>query len=94
MVAKLIAHGRDRDDAIRRLRGALEDAPLLGPATNGRFLRDLLDHESFRSAAMHTTLLDEWLDKRRSNPATPAAGRGGLATCRRAVRWRSGLARE
>jgi acetyl/propionyl-CoA carboxylase alpha subunit len=62
MVAKVIAHGRDRDDAIRRLMGALEVAPLLGPATNGRFLRDLLDHESFRGAAMHTTLIDEWLD--------------------------------
>jgi geranyl-CoA carboxylase alpha subunit len=63
MVAKLIAHGRDRDDAIRRLRAALEDAPLLGPATNGRFLRDLLDHEGFRSATMHTTLLDEWFER-------------------------------
>ena len=62
MVAKVIAHGRDRVDAIRRLRAALEDAPLLGPATNVRFLRDLLDHERFRSATMHTTLLDEWLD--------------------------------
>jgi geranyl-CoA carboxylase alpha subunit len=44
MVAKVIAHGRDRDDAIRRLRAALEDAPLLGLRNNGRFLRDLLDH--------------------------------------------------
>lgn len=60
MVAKVIAHGRDRADAIRRLRAALEDAPLLGPTTNGRFLRDLLDHEAFRNATMHTTLLDEW----------------------------------
>ena len=60
MLAKVIAHGRDRDDAIRRLIAALEDAPLLGFATNGRFLRDLLDHESFRSATMHTALLDEW----------------------------------
>ena len=42
MVAKLIAHGRDRADAIRRLRAALEDAPLLGLRNNGRFLRDLL----------------------------------------------------
>ena len=63
MVAKLIAHGRNRDDAIRRLRAALEDAPLLGPATNSRFLRDLLDHEDFSSATMHTTLLDEWFEK-------------------------------
>jgi geranyl-CoA carboxylase alpha subunit len=62
MLAKVIAHGRNRDDAIRRLIAALEDAPLLGPATNGRFLRDLLDHESFRGATMHTTLLDEWLE--------------------------------
>jgi geranyl-CoA carboxylase alpha subunit len=62
MVAKVIAHGRNRDDAIRRLMAALEDTPLLGPATNGRFLRDLLDHHSFRSGTMHTTLLDDWFD--------------------------------
>lgn len=60
MVAKIIAHGRDRTDAIRRLMAALEDAPLLGLPTNGRLLRDLVGHESFRNAAMHTTLLDAW----------------------------------
>ena len=60
MVAKLIAHGQDRDDAIRRLRRALEQVPLLGVANNGRFLRDLLHHPDFRQAAMTTTRLDEW----------------------------------
>ncbi|OHC65041.1 MAG: carbamoyl-phosphate synthase subunit L [Rhodocyclales bacterium RIFCSPLOWO2_02_FULL_63_24] len=60
LLAKVIAHGRDRSDAIRRLGSALEDAPLLGLRTNGRLLRDLLGHESFRSAQMHTSLLDEW----------------------------------
>ena len=60
MLAKIIAHGRNRDDAIRRLVAALEDAPLLGIANNGRFLRDLLDHERFRGATMHASLLDEW----------------------------------
>ena len=60
MLAKVIAHGRNRDDAIRRLIAALEDAPLLGVANNGRFLRDLLGHERFRAATMHTALLDEW----------------------------------
>ncbi|MCM2287523.1 MAG: ATP-grasp domain-containing protein [Sulfuritalea sp.] len=60
LLAKVIAHGRDRNDAIRRLMAALEDAPLLGLANNGGFLRDLLDHERFRGAAMHTTLLDKW----------------------------------
>ena len=61
MVAKFIAHGRDRADAIRRLLRALEDAPLFGPVNNGRFLRDLLQHPRFAGATMTTTLLDEWL---------------------------------
>ncbi|GGC70010.1 acetyl/propionyl/methylcrotonyl-CoA carboxylase subunit alpha [Undibacterium terreum] len=60
MVAKIIAHGSDRADAIRRLTAALEDAPLLGLPNNGRFLRDLVNHEDFKHARMTTTLLDTW----------------------------------
>jgi geranyl-CoA carboxylase alpha subunit len=60
MVAKFIAHGRDRDDAIRRLTRALEDTPLIGLKNNGRFLRDLLNHPQFGAATMTTTRLDEW----------------------------------
>ena len=60
LLAKVIAHGRDRGDAIRRLMAALEDAPLLGLANNARFLRDLIDHSRFHAATMHTALLDEW----------------------------------
>jgi geranyl-CoA carboxylase alpha subunit len=59
MVAKLIAHGRDRDDARRRLIAALADAPLLGVRNNARFLRQLLASEAFVRAEMTTTLLDE-----------------------------------
>ncbi len=60
MVAKIVAHGRDRADAIRRLAAALEDVPLLGLRTNGRLLRDLLRHPDFAAARMTTTRLDEW----------------------------------
>jgi geranyl-CoA carboxylase alpha subunit len=60
MVAKVIAHGRDREDAIRRLRAALHEAPLFGLRHNGGFLIDLLGHPAFRGAAMHTGLIDEW----------------------------------
>jgi geranyl-CoA carboxylase alpha subunit len=60
MVAKFIAHGRDRADAVRRLTRALEDVPLLGPKNNGRFLRDLVNHPQFTAAALTTTRLDEW----------------------------------
>ena len=61
LVAKLIAHGRDRNDAIRRLTALLDDASLLGVRNNAGFLRDLLDHPAFREAAMHTALIDQWL---------------------------------
>ena len=60
MVAKFIAHGRDRADAIRRLTRALEEVPLFGPRNNGRFLRDLVNHPSFAASTMTTSLLDEW----------------------------------
>jgi len=60
MVAKLIVHGRDRDDAIRRLRAALADAPLIGLRHNARFLSDLVNHPAFRQARMTTTLIDQW----------------------------------
>lgn len=63
MVAKIIVYGRDRDDAIRRLRAALADAPLLGLKNNGRFLSDLVDHPAFRKAEMTTTLIDQWLEQ-------------------------------
>ncbi|MDP3225443.1 MAG: biotin/lipoyl-containing protein, partial [Rubrivivax sp.] len=60
MVAKFVAHGSDREDAIRRLTRALEDVPLLGLQNNGRFLRDLLKHPQFSAAELSTTRLDEW----------------------------------
>jgi geranyl-CoA carboxylase alpha subunit len=62
MVAKFIAHGRNRADAIRRLTRALEEVPLFGPVNNGRFLRDLVNHPRFVAATMTTTLLDEWCE--------------------------------
>jgi geranyl-CoA carboxylase alpha subunit len=60
LLAKLIVHGRDRADALRRLAAALEDAPLLGLPTNARYLRDLLRHPEFVAGAITTDRLDAW----------------------------------
>jgi geranyl-CoA carboxylase alpha subunit len=76
MLAKFIAHGRDREDAIRRLLRALAEAPLLGLQTNARFLADLLQHPQFREARMTTTRLDEWAatgEPLLQRPAVPEA---------------------
>lgn len=63
MLAKLIVHGRDRQDAIQRLAAALADAPLLGLNNNGRFLRDLLPHPDFIAARLDTRSLDAWAEQ-------------------------------
>src|SRR5665647_2520898 len=63
MVAKVIAHGRDRHEAIRRLRAALQNAPLLGVRNNGRFLMDVLSHSAFRDATMTTSTIDQWQEQ-------------------------------
>ncbi|MFC7691890.1 ATP-grasp domain-containing protein [Paeniroseomonas aquatica] len=42
MLAKIIAHGRDREEARRRLVRALEELALLGPITNRDFLLSIL----------------------------------------------------
>ena len=73
MVAKFIAHGHDRADAVRRLTRALEDAPLLGLRNNGRFLRDLIQHPQFAAAQMSTTRLDEWAAAAQTNAGNQAA---------------------
>jgi geranyl-CoA carboxylase alpha subunit len=60
MLAKFIVHAPTRDEAIARARRALAVAPLFGPTVNARFLADLLGHETFAAARLHTAALDHW----------------------------------
>lgn len=60
LVAKLIAHGRDRATAIRKLANALEQTRLVGLTTNQYFLRDVLLHEAFVAGEVHTGFLDNY----------------------------------
>jgi len=54
MLAKLIAHGRTRHEALDRLRAALARTTILGVRTNLRFLRWLLEQPSMRDGEMRT----------------------------------------
>jgi len=54
MLAKLIAHGSTRAEALERLRSALARTSVLGVRTNLRFLRWLLEHPSMRDGEMRT----------------------------------------
>lgn len=54
MIAKLIVHGRDRTEALRVLRKALEEYRVVGVSTNVEFLRSLAGHESFIEGDVET----------------------------------------
>jgi urea carboxylase len=58
MIAKVIARGRDRNEARTRLLDALERTRLHGIATNLDYLRGILAGPEFSSARLSTRLLD------------------------------------
>jgi len=58
MLAKIVAHGADRDEALERLVGALDRTVVLGLVTNLRFLRWLVREPAVRDGAMRIDSLD------------------------------------
>ncbi|HLU80061.1 MAG TPA: acetyl/propionyl/methylcrotonyl-CoA carboxylase subunit alpha [Burkholderiaceae bacterium] len=58
MIAKLIVHGRDRDQARARMLRALGDMRVAGLQTNIAFLRRLIADQAFASADLDTGLIE------------------------------------
>jgi acetyl-CoA/propionyl-CoA carboxylase, biotin carboxylase, biotin carboxyl carrier protein len=59
MLSKVIAYGKDRDEALATLDGALAQTAILGVQTNIEFLRFLLADERVQAGDLDTALLDE-----------------------------------
>lgn len=58
MLAKLIAFGDNRDDALRRLASAVQDSNLLGLNNNKFFLQNILRHHVFAQGGATTAFID------------------------------------
>ena len=54
MIAKLVVHGRDRTEALRVLRKALDEYKVVGVSTNVEFLRTLAGNEAFVQGEVET----------------------------------------
>ena len=59
LLAKLIAHGTTREEAIRKLHYALSSLSIQGVTTNREFLLRLLEHEAFLQGRAHTGFIAE-----------------------------------
>ena len=58
MIAKLIAHGNSRDEALDRLAGALDNTIVVGPRSNAGFLAALCRAAEFRKGDFDTGFID------------------------------------
>jgi acetyl-CoA carboxylase biotin carboxylase subunit len=61
LLAKLIVYGRDRDEAVRKLRAALREFEVGGIATNIPFLRRLVDHPQWIEGEFDTGFVPRML---------------------------------
>ena len=61
MAAKLIVHGRTRDEAIRRMQRVLTETEIHGITTNAALQHDILSSPDFQSGTYHTGFLESHL---------------------------------
>ncbi|WP_259779328.1 acetyl/propionyl/methylcrotonyl-CoA carboxylase subunit alpha [Aestuariispira ectoiniformans] len=54
MIAKIIVHGRDRNEALRRMESALQASQIAGVTTNRDFLAAVVRHPAFANAQLNT----------------------------------------
>ena len=57
MIAKLIVHGKDREEAISKMKRALEECVIDGIDTNIDFLYKILENNNFRSGNFDTSFI-------------------------------------
>jgi acetyl/propionyl-CoA carboxylase alpha subunit len=70
MLAKLIAWGRDRDEAFRRMRRALRETRIEGIETSIPFFLELLEDEDVKANRVSTQFLDGWRARRSAHGVT------------------------
>jgi 3-methylcrotonyl-CoA carboxylase alpha subunit len=58
LISKLVAHGRDRTEALRVLGKALEEYHVVGVSTNIEFLRTLAGHHAFIAGEVETSFIE------------------------------------
>lgn len=86
MIAKLVAHGSDRADALKRLHAAVCSTAVLGLTTNLGFLDELLRDPNVGEAAVHTHYLDQ-RPPSRSAPEGACAIAAALSLAAPAPAW-------
>jgi acetyl-CoA/propionyl-CoA carboxylase biotin carboxyl carrier protein len=88
MLAKIVAHGGDREQAIERLDAALAETTVLGVRTNRQFLRGLLADPDVRAGRLDTGLIERFT-RGLEYEGVPDGALVAAALVHHSERWRS-----
>jgi acetyl-CoA carboxylase biotin carboxylase subunit len=62
MVGKLIVHGRDREEATKKMQAALEELVIKGIQTNQSFLYMLINQRSYLTGDFNTSYIEKHIE--------------------------------
>lgn len=79
MISKLIVHGENRNDALRRFRRALEEYQVVGLNTNISFIKTVAEHPAFIQGEVETGFIQEFDKDLFKDPVAPDATTLALA---------------
>jgi len=68
MLAKLVVHGKDRNESIKRAVQALAKTLVLGVTTNIDFLKRIISHPAFTAGQTHTGFISQYDEELRPPP--------------------------
>ncbi len=94
MIAKLVAHGSNRSEALDVLYNALDETQIAGPQTNVAFLKALCASEDFRENRFNTGFIDANIEALTVPPAgqrDAMAALGAIRLIERRVEAREGV---
>lgn len=67
MISKFCVHGRNRQEALGRLRRALQEYEVGGIKTTLPFFREILEDEEFIEGKLNTGFISRWQERRKKN---------------------------
>jgi len=79
MLAKIVAHGTDRAEALERLSAAIDATRIAGPKTNLAFLAAIAGHPDFLAGGVTTDFVDQRAARLVGHAPSPALAEGAVS---------------
>jgi acetyl-CoA carboxylase biotin carboxylase subunit len=69
MISKFCVYGRDREEALGRLKRALQEYEVGGIKTTLPFFREIIEDEEFQQGKLDTSFIARWQERRKKQEA-------------------------